>query len=144
MEVSGTYDATLMKYFRTRLFSQFLRDASCFCYRRIVTFSAYEKPLSYTYAFDKLPKDRAWGVSRPFDDKSMLLCKSGVNEPYIVWIVGRVSRTWFFDRESNPASQVSINVVPVHDPTGMAVRRLLSTLSKPAIGTCLALNLFHN
>ena len=120
MAVLGTYDATLMKYFHAQLFFKLLCDVSCFCYRRIATFSAYEKPLSYTYAFDKLPKDRAWGVFRPFDDKSMLLRKLGINQPYIVLIVGWVSCTRFFDRESNPASQVSINVVPVHDSTGMA------------------------
>jgi hypothetical protein len=99
-----------------------------------MAFSHYEKSSAYTYPIDKLPKDREWGVSHPFDDKSMLLCKPGFNEPYVVWIVGRVSRTWFFDKESNPASQVSINIVPIHDPTGMEARHLLSALSKPAIG----------
>ena len=142
--VSGNYGANLMKYVHAWLFSQILGDMRYYHYRRIATFSTYEKPSSYTYAFDKLPKDRAWGVSRPFDDKSMLLCKSGINEPYIVWIVGRVSRTWFFDKESNPASQVSINVVPINDSMGTAVRHLLSTILKPAIGMCLALDSSHS
>jgi hypothetical protein len=87
-----------------------------------------------TYAFDNLPSAREWGVNRPFDDKSTNLCKPGTNEPYTIWFVGRVSRTWFFDRESNPAAQIALNFLPVNDATGAAAQQLLCMLSKPAIG----------
>jgi len=102
--------------------------------RRVEAFNSYSKEIVNTYAFDKLPAAREWGVNRPIDDKSMVLCRPGTNEPFIMWFVARISRTWFFDRESNPAAQVALNFVPVNDATGTAARHLLCTLSKPAIG----------
>jgi len=111
-----------------------LKDTLKLVQRRIALFTVYQKPETNTYAFNKLPSAREWGVNRPFDDKSNLICKPGTNEPFIVWIVGRIARSWFYDKESNPASQVSVNIVPVNDPTGNTARQLLSQLSKPAIG----------
>ena len=96
-------------------------------------FSNYEKSTTNTYTFDKLPVTKDCGVNRLFDDKSTLLCKPGMNEPFVVWIVGWVLWTWFFDKESNPAVQVALNFVPVNDLTANAARHLLCVLLKPAI-----------
>lgn len=101
--------------------------------RRVLSFNNYEKPATNTFALNKLPTVHEWGTSRPFEDKSGLLCTPGKNEPFVLWIVGRVSRTWFFDKQSNPAPQVSINIVPVNDHAGQAARQTLCNLSKPAI-----------
>lgn len=62
------------------------------------------------------------------------MCTPGTNEPIIVWIVGRVARTWFFDKESKAANQVSINIVPIDDPSGNAARQRISVLSNPPTG----------
>ena len=35
------------------------------------------------------------------------------HEPYIIWIIGHMSCTWFFDKESNPVRLVLINIVAV-------------------------------
>ena len=96
-------------------------------------FNNYEKLVANTYAFNKLPIAKDWGVNCPFDDKSTLLCTPGTNEPFVLWIVGQVFRTWFYDKESNPAAQITVNFVPVNDPMATAARHLLCILSKPAI-----------
>jgi len=78
----------------------------------VLSFNNYEKPATNTFALSKLPSVHEWGTSRLFEDKSGLLCTPGKNEPFVLWIVGRVSRTWFFDKQSKPVPQVSINIVP--------------------------------
>jgi hypothetical protein len=126
------FDSTTIKYVlnQTVCIPKACWMAAC---RRIMAFQNYADPSTNTFAVDKLPKEREWGTKGPFEDKSTILCKPGTNEPYIVWIVGRVSRTWFFDRESNPAMQVAINVVPINDPTGTNTRQTICVLSKPPI-----------
>jgi hypothetical protein len=102
-------------------------------FRRISVFANYEKSSANTYALNKLPSAHEWGVNRPFNDKSSFLCPPGKNEPFLLWIVGRVSHTWFFDKQSNPAAQIALNFMPVNDHAGQTARQLLCALSKPTV-----------
>ena len=83
-----------------------------------------------TYSIRKLPSKREWGKDMPFENKSSILCQTGSNIPYTIWILGRVSKLWFFDR-GNPASQVSINIMPLDTQDGVIARQLLATYSHP-------------
>jgi hypothetical protein len=117
--------------------------ASLILSRRITAFSVYENDTTNTYAFDNIPIAKEWGVNWLFDDKSAVMCKPGTNKPIMIWILGLVTHTWFFDKESNPAAQVSINVVPINDPTSNTARHLISLLSKPSIGMLYLINLYR-
>ena len=85
-----------------------------------------------TYAIGTLPTDILWGKVKEFDDKSAVLCKSGTNNPCTIWILGKTSKTWFFDR-NGPAEQVSISIVPTNPEDGVTARRLLAAHSHPNI-----------
>jgi len=104
--------------------------------RRIFTFVGYQNSKSNIYALNLLPAEAEWGVDRPFDDKSTLLCKPGTNNPYLVWVVGRISRLWFFNSKGETAEHASIHVVPVTDRAAQKARKLICNLSKPAISEC--------
>lgn len=65
-----------------------------------------------TYAISTLLQTAEWGKDQPFDDKTRLLCERGTNMPYVTWIVGCMSKGWFF--ESRGATrQVSISLIPL-------------------------------
>jgi hypothetical protein len=87
-----------------------------------------------TYAIGTLPKEVTWGNVKEFDDKSSILCKSGTNNPCTIWILGKTSKTWFFDR-NGPAEQVSISIVPLDPEDGITARKLLANHSHPNIRT---------
>jgi|SRR5882762_2823787 len=95
-------------------------------------FVNFIKPAFNTYAFNKLPLACVWGVNHAFDDKSNVMCTPDTNKPYVMWIIGRVSRTWFYDKESNPAAQVAINFVPVDNATANWCLRIL----KQVVSSC--------
>jgi hypothetical protein len=85
-----------------------------------------------TYAIGTLPKDVSWGKDESFDDKAAVLCKSGTNRPCLIWMLGRTSKTWFYDRDG-PAQQVSISIVPLDREDGVSARKLLARCSQPAL-----------
>ena len=101
--------------------------------RRILAFVSYKQPSKNVYAIDLLPTETEWGVNRPFDDKSALLCKPGTQEPYTIWVVGRVSRMWFQTAKGEPVEHASIHVVPLTDGAAQNAHKLISDLSKPTI-----------
>lgn len=72
-----------------------------------------------------------WGNNRGFGEKIKLLCKAGTNDTIIVWIVGRISNTWFSEMDGKPASQVKIYIVPLSEKTGLRARRSIVSLCKP-------------
>jgi hypothetical protein len=89
----------------------------------------------YTYAIDMLPDKVVWGKKAPFGpDTSALLCVAGKTKPYVpyvVWLLGRASRMWFYNRDKEPQPQVSINIVPWTNGTASRVRHLLAQMSEP-------------
>jgi hypothetical protein len=102
--------------------------------RRILAFVGYQNAKSNIYALSLLPAEAEWGVDRPFDNKSALLCKPSTNSPYLIWVVGRVSRLWFFNAKGESVEHASIHVVPLTDGAAQKARKLICDLSKPAIG----------
>jgi hypothetical protein len=102
--------------------------------RRILSFAGYQNAKSNVYALNLLPAEAEWGVDRPFDEKSSLLCKPGTNLPYVLWVVGQVSRLWFFTAKGESVEHASIHVVPLADGAAQKARKLICNLSKPAIG----------
>ena len=85
-----------------------------------------------TYSISTLPTTAEWGKDRKFDDKTSIFCERGTNAPYTIWIVGCVSKMWFFER-GNPAAQVSISIVPLDPEDGKVARHLLATRSHPTL-----------
>ena len=92
----------------------------------------WRDPLTLTYAIGTLPADVEWGKDKPFDNKAAVLCKPNSNLPYTIWIVGRASKTWFFDN-NGPAAQVNIILVPLDVADGIATRKLVASHSHLAI-----------
>lgn len=87
--------------------------------------------------FDLLPVGIHWGDKPPLKaDRSSLLCMPGTNDPCVVWFIGQVCATWFYDWKKNPQPRVSISIVPWTFGTGTRVRQLLGVLSKPPVGKC--------
>ena len=99
-----------------------------------MTFCGYKNPKNNIYALDLLPAEAEWGVDRPFDEKSALLCKPGANSPYTLWVVGYISRMWFCNAKGEAVDHASIHVVPLTDGAAQKARKLISSLSKPTIG----------
>src|SRR5882762_9265975 len=94
-----------------RTFTYF--PSSClFHHSRSTKLMEWADDKNLTYSIRKLPSKREWGKDMPFQNKSSNLCQTGSNIPYTICILGRVSKLWFFDR-GNPASQVSINIMPL-------------------------------
>lgn len=52
----------------------------------------------------------------------------------MLWIVGHVSRLWFFTAKGEPVEHASIHVVPLADGVAQKARKLICNLSKPAVG----------
>jgi hypothetical protein len=92
----------------------------------------WEDARNMTYSISKLPSDVTWGVDRPFDSKSGVICNVSTNLPYTIWILGRISKLWFFEK-GIPASQVSISIVPLDPEHGQIMRMLLASRSAPAL-----------
>ncbi|KIM91124.1 hypothetical protein PILCRDRAFT_1327 [Piloderma croceum F 1598] len=101
----------------------------------ILTFLGYQNTKSNIYALSLLPAEAKWGVDRPFNDKSTLLCKPGTNSPYLLWVVGRISRLWFFNAKGETAEHASIHVVPLTDGAAQKACKVICNLSKPAIAS---------
>jgi len=95
-----------------------------------------------TYAIGMLPKDANWGRDVSFDDKTAILCKAGTNRPCTIWMLGKTSKTWFYDR-NGPADQVSITIVPLDRQDGENARKLLANFSHPTLRMSIRFNPFH-
>jgi hypothetical protein len=91
-------------------------------------------PGKHTYAIGTLPHDVSWGQTKEFDDKAAILCQPGTNNPCTIWILGKASKMWFYDRGS-PANQVSITIIPLNPEDGVTAKKLLSSRSHPTIRT---------
>lgn len=98
---------------------------------RLESMANYFDPQHRTYAIDLLPADVTWGARLPWKaDMSNIVCSPDTNQPFIVWMVGRVSRKWFYNKKDEPQPHVSINIVPLTDGTSARVRQLLQKLSQ--------------
>jgi hypothetical protein len=97
----------------------------------------YEKASTSTYAVDNLPS-HSWGLNRPLEDKSSYLCRAGTNDPIRVWILGKISRLWFFSNNGEHAAQVSINVVPLCPSIAIVSHKNMATLANPQTGISLS------
>ncbi|KDQ52002.1 hypothetical protein JAAARDRAFT_198654 [Jaapia argillacea MUCL 33604] len=89
-------------------------------------------PDIHTYSINQLPLFATWGTHMPSirKDLSSYLCADFTNDTLIFWIIGTISRIWFFNREG-PAPHVSISIVPcVADASKMA-KDQLRVLSRP-------------
>ena len=65
------YNATLMKLVCIQILLDLNITYLWFHPRRLTAFSVFEDPSLHTYAFDKLPTDREWGICQPFDDNPL-------------------------------------------------------------------------
>ena len=98
---------------------------------RLRAFANRCDPKNHIYSIDLMPSDGMWGKPITLDNKSGVLCAPGTNDPYVVWIIGRVSRCWFFNNAGEPQRHVSINVVPWTVGTTARIRSRLAWLSMP-------------
>jgi len=110
--------------------AEIMREYSQTLIKRIASLINYKKESTNTYAAGLVP-DYEWGINKPLDDKSGILCKPSSNEPLSFWIVGKISRLWFFNANGERASQVAINVIPLSGSVGNKCRKLLADVSFP-------------
>lgn len=90
---------------------------------------AYQKPAEGIYSLSTFPeKDLVWGQS---DTSMNKLCKRGSSVPVVVWVIGLVASTWFFDHGGNPHNKVSLGVTPLTPHAMNRGRRILSQHSRP-------------
>lgn len=61
---------------------------------------------------------------------------SGTSDACTVWIVGRVTKKWFFTEDGEPDERVNISILPWTKGTAHNVRRRLTALSQPQEGPC--------
>lgn len=112
---------------------------------RLLRFAKYSKPKAHTYALDKFPSDCHWGNRGTHGrDYSKLICMPGRRSAVNVWCVGRVTHSYFFDRENKPYRHVSLNVIPLTIGTLRRTQDLLSRLSRSTTGPGKALYLSRN
>lgn len=108
--------------------------------RRIKKLVQFKLPDKHIYAFDMLPSGGQWGRRSAFGtDSSSLMCAAGTNEPYTVWITGRVSRTYFVTRQGQPQPQVAMNIMPWSIGTLARVKQLLAKSCVPNTSECRSL-----
>lgn len=101
--------------------------------------TAHVDDLARTCYIDLLPASAAWGPRPRWGSgvgASKTLCVNGTSDAYTVWIVGRVSKMYFFDDDGMPNDKVSINIIPWTVNTAQQVRRRLTMLSQPQEGKC--------
>lgn len=70
-----------------------------------------------------------WGVNLKHDEKEKFLCDSQ-NVPYTVWIVGTLSKAWFYDA-NGPALIPNITVFPLDEDDSVFIRRLMTKMASP-------------
>lgn len=87
-------------------------------------------PGKYLYGISMLPKDTHWGRKTDFENKERMLCDPATNKPYLIWIVGRISATWFVERGEH-AEKPSVTIIPVDIEDATVTTGLLTRLAKP-------------
>lgn len=87
-----------------------------------------------TYAPSTLPKEMKWGLNLKHDEKDKFLCDSQ-NVPYTLWIVGTVSKAWFYDA-NGPALIPNITVFPLDEDDSVSIRRLMTKMACPPKREC--------
>ncbi|KAF8217216.1 hypothetical protein K438DRAFT_1558867 [Mycena galopus ATCC 62051] len=65
------------------------------------------------YALDKIAVDTDWGIPTSFNDTSNILCERHSSNPVTLWIVGEVTKQYWFETSGFPAARASIAVQPL-------------------------------
>ncbi|EGO30385.1 hypothetical protein SERLADRAFT_404579 [Serpula lacrymans var. lacrymans S7.9] len=92
---------------------------------RIRNFVNYSNSENYTYSIKQLPPINAWGVKKHNKDWSHYICHPRSNTPYTIWVVGLISKVWFFAPGPNGA------------PHPQVPYKNLRKVQKPMIGVIL-------
>lgn len=92
-------------------------------------------PQRRVYAIGRLPGGATWGQAEQYDTaKDRTLCDSNTNQPYQIWIVGRVSKTWFVEN-GNPAKICNLGIIPLDNDDFMSAQRKIASLSNKVEGS---------
>lgn len=85
------------------------------------------------YGISMLPKTAQWGRKTDFENKERTVCEAGTNKVCLVWIVGRISFTWFIEK-GEFAEKPNITIIPVDNDDATVTTNWLTRLAKPAKG----------
>ncbi|KAJ7046266.1 hypothetical protein C8F04DRAFT_1248518 [Mycena alexandri] len=91
-----------------------------------------------TYSINHAPNDKDWGVPRPFNDPSNILCAAGTSTPLDLWICGEITTHWWVDSDGYPAARPAISVQPLVESLPDFCKTLLNELCMPANSSSVA------
>lgn len=104
--------------------------------RRVLAMLTAAYPGSQLFGISMVPKTAGWGKKTDFENKERILCTADTNKPYLIWIVGKISSSWFFDRDEY-AEKPNITIIPVDLDDATVTTNWLTRLARPPRGKSL-------
>ncbi|KAJ7021404.1 hypothetical protein C8F04DRAFT_1273761 [Mycena alexandri] len=106
--------------------------------KRLLVILNWADPSHSTYSITQAPNNKDWGVPRPFNDPSNILCSAGTSTPLDLWICGEITTHWWVDAEGYPAARPAISVQPLVEDLPNFCKTLLNELCMPANSSLVA------
>ncbi|KAH7918545.1 hypothetical protein BV22DRAFT_1051663 [Leucogyrophana mollusca] len=99
--------------------------------KRILIISNYVNAAANVYSVGCILPTATWGPYQPFNDKSKVLVNPATGEPVLLWIIGKITRTWF-TKNGMADRQASVNLACLSESLSRQTARLLAAFSTPA------------
>ncbi|KAI0059792.1 hypothetical protein BV25DRAFT_1918182 [Artomyces pyxidatus] len=98
--------------------------------QRLPKFLNFSDPERGVYSLGQIPPDLTWS-EKAGPTRANVLCRPEGDKPLVIWIVGELARTWFYDKEGALQEKVNVTVTPLRPSDLDAGRELARTYSRP-------------
>ncbi|KAI0055901.1 hypothetical protein BV25DRAFT_1921443 [Artomyces pyxidatus] len=98
--------------------------------QRLKGFLSYSNDIDNTYSITRLPANIYWGPAGSSHVNN--LCREGNAIPVVVWHLGEVRRTWFYNKAGGAAETISVVIRPLTASARIANQALIQKFTEPS------------